>query len=331
MPPHATIAILSIGSMGLGIASLLQAQNYHVLSNVSDRSVATRSRAESAGIECVTTDDELVRRADYILSIVPPRDAVATAKRVQDAVLREEEHQRQSRSPDPTDQKSLYFLDLNAISPKTAKTIHASFASRTPSIRFIDGGIIGGPPTLLTPSPSADQQVWKKPGVPLSGHHTLPPHLHDVLNARHLDTTIGSASGLKCCFAALSKGFTALALQSFTTARRLGVYDPLQRYLDEYNPAGAQKARAGVVGCTGKAYRWVEEMRMIGECFGDGGWGSGGEEDGGGGKNSGKGTAEVFREIAGVFQTLADVVEREGTGGMGDVEGVTEVLGRGLR
>jgi hypothetical protein len=58
-------------------------------------------------------------------------------------------------------------------------------------------------------------------------------------------------------------------------------------------------------------------MNQIGETFAvEGGW---------------KARAEVFREIAGVFQGLADVVEKEGVEGMGDTEGVVKVLGEGLR
>ena len=36
-PPLATVAIASIGEMGLGIANLLSAHNYRVLTNVSGR------------------------------------------------------------------------------------------------------------------------------------------------------------------------------------------------------------------------------------------------------------------------------------------------------
>jgi hypothetical protein len=61
----------------------------------------------------------------------------------------------------------------------------------------------------------------------------------------------------------------------------------------------------------------VEEMNQIGECFAvEGGW----EE-----------RAKVFREVAGVFQGLADVVEREGREGMEDVQGVVGILGSGLK
>jgi hypothetical protein len=95
------------------------------------------------------------------------------------------------------------------------------------------------------------------------------------------------------------------------------VLNPLLEYMDVYNIGARQKAERGVVGCTGKAYRWVEEMNQIGACF---------EEEGGW-----KGDAKVFREIASVFQGLADVVEREGKDEMGDVEGVVGVLGEGLR
>ena len=71
------------------------------------------------------------------------------------------------------------------------------------------------------------------------------------------------------------------------------------------------------MGCTVKAYRWVEEMNQIGECFAqEGAW----QEQ-----------AKVFREIAGVFQGLADVVEKEGTDGMGEVGGVVGTLEKNLK
>ncbi|OAL06027.1 6-phosphogluconate dehydrogenase C-terminal domain-like protein [Phaeosphaeriaceae sp. SRC1lsM3a] len=295
-----TIAVLSIGQMGLGIASLLIAHKYHVITNVSDRSAATQERARSANISCVANDEELVAQADIILSIVPPRDAVATAQRIVTA--------SKARQSD----KELWYFDLNAISPSTALSI-SSLLAPLPKLTFVDGGIIGGSPSLNFSSNS-----WTKPGIPISGPKEFPDSTFtQVLNMRNVGAEIGKASGLKCCFAALSKGFTALALQSFTTAESLGVYDELQDYLAEYSAAAGEKARKSVVGCTSKAYRWVEEMNQIGECFArEGGW----EEQ-----------ARVFREIAGVYQGLADVVEKKGVEGMRDTKGVVEVLGKGLR
>ncbi|KAH7078853.1 6-phosphogluconate dehydrogenase [Paraphoma chrysanthemicola] len=310
--PKPTIAVISIGQMGLGIASLLLATGYRVITNVSDRSTATQDRARNANIECLSSDVDLVQQADYILSIVPPRDAIAMAQRIETAFR----STQQSNS-----NKVLYYLDLNAISPTTARQIESIFTPLRPTILFIDGGIIGGPPSLsrlTSPDSTPSLEKWAKPGIPISGPDSIPDtELISVLNMRFINEKIGSASGLKCCFAALSKGFTALALQSFSTASSLGVYAHLQDYLEENNPGAGEKARKTVVGCTTKAYRWVEEMRQIGETFDvEGGW---------------QGRAQVFREIAGVFEGLADVVEREGAKKLGDAEGVVTGLGEGLR
>ncbi|ORY10667.1 hypothetical protein BCR34DRAFT_566525 [Clohesyomyces aquaticus] len=310
--PLATVGILSIGSMGLGIAKLLVAHNYRVLTNVSNRSPATRARAESAYLDLVDTDADLVAHCDYILSIVPPRDAVATASRIIDALNITPSLRAHSATP-------LYFLDLNAISPKTVSSIAKAFSQRTPNVRFIDGGIIGGPP-----SQSGADAAWIKPGIPLSGPHPLNKaipsgaHLTETLNTRYLDDKIGSASGLKCCFASMAKGMIALSLQAFSTAESLGVLPHLQSYLKVYNVKGGELAERGIVGCPPKAYRWVDEMRQIGECFEvDGGWPE---------------QARVFREIAGVYEELAKVVEtRGGTEGMGDVHGAIAAIGDGLK
>ncbi|KAH7381742.1 6-phosphogluconate dehydrogenase [Pyrenochaeta sp. MPI-SDFR-AT-0127] len=304
---RATVAVISIGQMGLGVAKLLQAHKYRVITNVRDRSSATQERAKSAGIGLVDSDEELVAQADYALSIVPPRDAVATARRVQVALSKVQR------------KEELYYLDLNAISPTTVKSIDRSFTENAPNVRFVDGGIIGAPP-----APSASEaSKWTRPGIPLSGPHALHSaprngaHLAETLNTRYLDATIGSASGLKCCFAALSKGFTALALQSFTTASSLNVLDPLRDYLDIYNPGAKQKAEKSIVGCTSKAYRWVEEMNQIGQCFA--------EEAGF------REQAQVFRQIAEVYDSLADVVEKRGTEGLESAEGVAGILGEELK
>lgn len=304
--PRATVGILSIGQMGAGIAELLLAHNYRVLTNVTDRSPATQTRAKDTGIELLTSDREIVAQCDYIFSIVPPKDAVATASRISLAL-------NSSPAPRQASTTPLYFLELNAISPQTSKSIAGKLQQEVPDLRVIDGGIIGGPPNLSTAS-----SHWTKPGIPLSGPYPLHEapvsgaHLAETLNMKYLGSEIGSASGLKCCFAALAKGLTALALQSFSAAASLNVLPALEHYLDEYNPHVGRRARGGIVGCPSKAYRWVEEMHQIGQCFSEnGGW---------------EGQANVFREIAGVYEELAKVVEKKGTEQMGSVDGVVGAL-----
>lgn len=204
--------------------------------------------------------------SDYILSIVPPRDALATAQRIVDASSKSEFKERK---------EPLYFLDLNAISPKSARAIDQLIAESRTGVRFIDGGIIGAPP-----SPSQEQEGgWKRPSIPTSGPYRLDAagpsgeHLAETLNVKFVNETIGAASGLKMCFAALSKGFTALAIQSFTTASNLNVIPELKEHLAAYNPGALKQAEGSLVSMCPKAYRWVHEMREIGETFeADGGF-----------------------------------------------------------
>ena len=112
--PLAKIGILSIGDMGMGIAKLLTAHRFSVATNGSGRRLATCpsklpqfrqsgfcptcpadsygsanrttsndtiERARNAQVELLTSDVDLVRACPVILSVVPPRDAVATAQR----------------------------------------------------------------------------------------------------------------------------------------------------------------------------------------------------------------------------------------------------------
>ncbi|KAL1633044.1 hypothetical protein SLS56_003115 [Neofusicoccum ribis] len=293
-------------------------------------SPTTHTRATSAGITVLPSDAALVSRADYILSIVPPRDAVATANRILDAF---------ATADRTTSTHPLYFLDLNAIAPSTALSIAASIAARTPSIRFVDGGIIGGPPKPL-PSPAAPPDdapaadidaatassllSWYRPSIPVSGPHAVASaplsgaHLAAVLRLKHLADAIGPASGLKASFAALTKGFYALAIQSYSTAAQLGVLPELQAQLAAAFPATRAAADRGLVHMPPKAYRWVGEMREINRAFADaGGWAP---------------EANVFDGVAEVYRVVADETAL-GTaeGRREDVEGVVAGVVEGLR
>lgn len=225
--------------------------------------------------------------------MVPPRDAAATAQRIVDAVT------GPFRRSEP-----LYFADLNAVAPSTTKSIAALFEQTRGQVRFIDGAIIGGPPAPPKPSaavPGAAAQPavagagWSVPSVPVSGPYKIaeiPGYgeaLAATLNVRHVSDEIGVASGLKMCFASLTKGFTALAIQSFTTAKRLGVLDELRGELQGLVPAHGAAAERGLVSMPPKAYRWVREMEEIALTF---------DEEGGFPPGLFQGVADVYRAVA---------------------------------
>lgn len=132
--------------------------------NVPD-SADTYARAAAGKVELLPDDTALVSAADYILSIVPPRDAYPTAKRIAKAL-----HAL------ATPPRSIYYLDLNAISPRSARAIGELFED-IQSVKFIDGGIIGGAPrqkgdqtakTAVSARPDSEKE-WAVPSVPVSG------------------------------------------------------------------------------------------------------------------------------------------------------------------
>lgn len=220
--------------------------------------------------------DALVEQCDCILSIVPPRDAFKTAKRIYDVVS----------SPAYTvKEKPLYYLDLNAVSPKSARKTETLFSPHSDRIRLLDGGIIGGVPyekpstsngtTAETSSNGPTAPNWHCPSLVLSGPHTLPSdRLTTILNIDHLpNSTIGAATGLKMCFAVTTKGLYALGIQAYTTSHRLGVLPELRSYLGKYNAAIFGQCEKGLVTMPSKAYRWVGEMLEIAETVSvDGGF-----------------------------------------------------------
>ena len=276
----------------------------HFITDSTD-SQATQTRATNNNVHLVPTDVALVSQSDYIFSIVPPRDALATAQRIATA------------SKNIQRENPFYFVDLNAISPHSARHIASLFPTTGP-IHYLDGGIIGAPPSLQPDG------TWKRPSLPVSGPYnlgTVNPHLAQTLNIKHINNDIGAATGLKMCFASLTKGHTALAIQSFTTASRLGVLPALKESMAEFNPAGLKHAEASLPGMCPKAYRWVEEMRQIGETFSrDGGF----EE-----------SEDIFAAVAAVYAFVAQGTElgrevvgdrKEGT----TAEDVARLMGESL-
>jgi len=219
---------------------------------------------------------------------VPPRDAIETAQRIIDGL---QGSSRQGTNP-------LYFADMNAVAPSTCKTIASMFTRASAPVKFIDGCIIGGPPSLKVAAPGSastdpelQQPEWYLPLMPTSGPDDLSafPGLAQTINSRHIAGGIGAASGLKMCFASMSKGYAAIAIQAFTTAHRLGVLGELQRAIADVVPQNVRRTEGALTGMPPKAYRWVREMEEISATF---------AEEGGFGPELFRGAADVFKAVA---------------------------------
>jgi 3-hydroxyisobutyrate dehydrogenase-like beta-hydroxyacid dehydrogenase len=227
------VGLLHPGEMGAAIGAVLRQRGIEVLWASEGRSEATASRAETAGLIDAGGIAELARRSGVILSVCPPHAAADVAAGVGDF--------------------RGVFVDANAISPATTRRIGATFE------RFVDGGIVGGPPS------STDG-----PRLYLSGEHAQAAaelFAGTPVDARVLSERAGDASALKMAYAAWTKGSAALLLAIREVARTEGVEEAL---LEEWRESIPElEARLAVAGrsAAAKGWRWVAEMEEIATTF----------------------------------------------------------------
>jgi len=238
-----TVGILSPGDMGHAIGAVLHQHQMRVITNLRGRSARTVALAKTAGFSDVSDDETLVREADVLLSILPPDQAYALGERIA-TVLR-------------ATGDTLLFVDCNAIAPRTTQAIERLLTEA--GAGFVDGGIIGGPP----------QPGRSGPRLYVSG-----PRAAEItelqafgLDVRVLGPQSGLASGLKMCYASLTKGLTALATEALVAGRALGLQETL---LAEFQALPLFRTiERSVPGMPPKAYRWVGEMEEVARTFGD--------------------------------------------------------------
>ena len=238
-----SVALLSPGSMGAVVGGVLRRHGAEVITCLEGRGPATAARAREAGIEVVADDTALVERADLLLSILVPSEAVNLARRVAAAL--------EATGAD------LVYVDCNAVAPETGHEVAAVIAAA--GGLPVDAGIIGGPP--------------KRPGLTrfyASGEHAGRfAVLGDYgLDVRLLGSEIGHASAFKMCYAAQTKGRYAIYIESLVTAAKLGLYDALVEELQTSQEAVLGDTRRSLPGIPSKAGRWVGEMEEIAATFG---------------------------------------------------------------
>jgi len=265
------VAVVAPGEMGSGVGRKLVQHGLTVLTSLRGRSAASAERARRAGLTDAA-DSELAD-CDIILSIVPPKDALGLAERLGPAL------ERAAHKP--------LYVDCNAVAPKTVEQI-AHVVTAT-GARFVDAGIIGPPPadhqraaTTFYASGDAASEF-----AALSGQG---------LSIRLLEGGIGAASALKMSYAGLTKGFTALGAAMMLGASQAGVADALRRELSDSQPHFLSFLERAVPGMFPKAYRWIAEMEEIAAFAGEVP----------GGEDIYRGTAELYRRIAGAVASEED-------------------------
>jgi 3-hydroxyisobutyrate dehydrogenase-like beta-hydroxyacid dehydrogenase len=181
----------------------------------------------------------LCKICSIIISVCPPHAAKEVAQHVLEC------------------QFTGVYADVNAISPQHVQQIDAMMYSA--GVTFVDGGIIG-PPVSETKS------TWLYLSGPDAGA-VAECFTGGPLAVEIIDDEIGKASALKMCFAANTKGTTALLCAILAAAEKMGVREELEAQWSKNSSDFAQKTSARVSNVTAKAWRFIGEMEEIASTF----------------------------------------------------------------
>lgn len=186
---------------------------------------------------------QFCQMCETIISVCPPHAAEAVAQSVCESGFR-----------------GLY-LDANAISPQ--RSIKIGQMLETKNIHFVDGGIIGGP--AWTPN-----ETW----LYLSGEHAkeiVTYFTNGPLETEIIGSEIGKASALKMCYAAYTKGTTALLSAILAAAEVLHIREQLYQQWNRDEAGFSEQVNRRTARVTKKAWRFEGEMREIASTFHDAG------------------------------------------------------------
>ena len=238
-----TVGVLSPGDMGHSVGAFLCSNGLRVITCLQGRSERTRKLAAEAGIVDVPSYEDLVREADLILAILVPAQAPNVAQRVAQALS--------------ATGAEVVYADCNAIAPQTAIAIGETIVAA--GGQFIDASIIGGPPRG-----DSHPRVYCC-GPDTSAFEALQGY---GLNVTVLGEEIGLASAIKMCYAAWTKGSTALCTELLIAAKAMGVFDALEREFASSQSVMLMRMQR-LPAMPIKSRRFVGEMVEIAKSFGD--------------------------------------------------------------
>jgi 3-hydroxyisobutyrate dehydrogenase-like beta-hydroxyacid dehydrogenase len=233
------IGVLHPGEMGVSIASSAINSGHEVYWASQGRSDKTRLRAEQHRLIELPSLEQLCQTCEIIVSVCPPQAAEEVASSVMDAGF-----------------QGLY-LDANAVSPQRAIDIEKQINGA--GSQFVDGGIIGGPAWTAG-------ETW----LYLSGDRA--EEIETCFSSGPLETKIigreiGKASALKMCYAAYSKGTTALLSAVVAAAESLGVRDELSTQWKRDDDGFPDRVNQRISRATAKAWRFEGEMQEIADTL----------------------------------------------------------------
>ncbi len=233
------IGILHPGEMGVTLAMAAQNSGMPVYWVSEGRSPETRARAERIELSDASSLENLCRVCSTLICVCPPSAALNVAEQVASLGY------------------SGLYIDANAISPQHSQEIDQVLQAE--GISYVDGSIIGPP-------------AWKEntTRLYLSGEQAgmaASSFTAGPLAVKVIGSEIGHASALKMCYAAYTKGTSALLCAILAAAEALNVRQELS---SEWSMSGSkldEEATSSVQWVPAKAWRFEGEMEQIAATF----------------------------------------------------------------
>jgi L-threonate 2-dehydrogenase len=237
------VAVIAPGAMGAAVGKRLADRGLRVLTSLAGRSESTGMRAREACM--VAAGDEEIASTDFILSILPPGDALSLAQRFAPVLT-------------ASNAKPVY-VDCNAINPVTVERVAAAIAPT--GCPFVDCGIIGPPPKGKDFSPRFYASGEAARRFAMLRQYGLDVHV--------LEGSLSAASALKMSYAGITKGTQAIAAAMMLAAARAGTAEALFEELSFSQKEMLAQFKQQLPMMPAKAYRWIAEMQEIAGFVGD--------------------------------------------------------------
>ena len=233
------VGILHPGTMGIFVAASAQNCGCEVYWVAEGRSAQTHERAAKFNLRDAGTMSQLCETWSILLSVCPPHAAEEVADQVLSCGF------------------TGLYVDANAISPQWVARIGEKMEAA--GVTFVDGGIVGGPAWQ-----SGDTWLYLA-GVQAGTVAACFPA--GPLQTGLVGEKIGKASALKMCYAAWTKGSTALLSAILATADAFDVWENLRLQWDRDWPDFSERAVNRARRVTAKAWRFAGEMDEISSTF----------------------------------------------------------------
>ena len=209
------IGLIGYGEVGKTLSQALARQGlawigtWDVLLGDPAEGAAMSAHARQAGVEACGSAAALLERSGIVVSAVTAANSFAAAEQAASAI-----------------RPGTYFLDLNSASPATKKRSAALIDAA--SAHYVDAGVMTSVPPHGIRVPMV---IGGKRAAELAARLAPLGFSMEVVSAE-----IGVASAIKMCRSVIIKGFEAMVIESYATARGYGVEDRVLASLKETFP-----------------------------------------------------------------------------------------------